>query len=166
MSEKSPTKVLNDTVKKDVGKGDAPGRGGTPNKPGQDGNQRHDRSEFRGRDRGSGRFRGGGNPRFNRNQGDRGPNQQRGDGGQNQNDGSSRDGGYRPPRNPPDYTKLEDALPKETRKFTGRCRLFIGNITPDTTEDDFKELFTKFGEISEVFVNGSKGFGFIRLVCI
>lgn len=50
------------------------------------------------------------------------------------------------------------------RKFTGRCRLFVGNITPDTSEDDFKKMFEPFGEISEVYLNNSKGFGFIRLV--
>ncbi|KAL5010916.1 hypothetical protein ScPMuIL_013221 [Solemya velum] len=49
------------------------------------------------------------------------------------------------------------------RKFTGRCRLFVGNITPDTSEDDFKKMFEPFGEISEVYLNNSKGFGFIRL---
>jgi RNA recognition motif-containing protein len=42
---------------------------------------------------------------------------------------------------------------------------FVGNITPDTTEEEFKDLFKPFGEINECFVNGSKGFGFIRLVC-
>ena len=50
------------------------------------------------------------------------------------------------------------------KKFTQRCRLFVGNLTPDTTEDEFKELFRKYGEVSEVFLNKAKGFGFIRLV--
>lgn len=54
--------------------------------------------------------------------------------------------------------------PKEQKKFTGRCRLFVGNITPDTTEEEFKDLFKPYGEINECFVNGAKGFGFIRLV--
>ncbi|XP_052087112.1 non-POU domain-containing octamer-binding protein-like isoform X3 [Mytilus californianus] len=53
--------------------------------------------------------------------------------------------------------------PKEQKKFTGRCRLFVGNITPDTTEEEFKDLFKPYGEINECFVNGAKGFGFIRL---
>jgi len=49
------------------------------------------------------------------------------------------------------------------KKFTGRCRLFVGNLTPDTTEDEFKKLFEPYGEISEVYVNTGRGFGFIRL---
>ncbi|KAJ8315060.1 hypothetical protein KUTeg_007210 [Tegillarca granosa] len=53
--------------------------------------------------------------------------------------------------------------PKVDKKFTGRCRLFVGNITPDITEEEFKEMFQPYGEVSEVFVNGAKGFGFIRL---
>ena len=52
---------------------------------------------------------------------------------------------------------------KKERKFTGRCRLFIGNLV-NTTEDDLREMFKNFGEMSEVFVNQEKGFGFIRLV--
>ena len=53
---------------------------------------------------------------------------------------------------------------RDEKKFTGRCRLFVGNLTPDITEEDFRKLFQPFGEISEVYVNASKGFGFIRLV--
>ena len=50
------------------------------------------------------------------------------------------------------------------KKFTGRCRLFVGNIPSDTKEDDFKEMFKQYGECSEIFLNPSRGFGFIRLV--
>ena len=50
------------------------------------------------------------------------------------------------------------------KKFTGRCRLFVGNIPSDTKEDDFKEMFKQYGESSEIFLNPSRGFGFIRLV--
>ena len=49
-------------------------------------------------------------------------------------------------------------------KVYGRCRLFVGNITQDMTEEDFKEMFTPYGECGEIFLNGSKGFGFVRLV--
>lgn len=49
------------------------------------------------------------------------------------------------------------------KKFTGRCRLFVGNLTPDITEEEFKKLFEPHGEFSEVYVNNSRGFGFIRL---
>jgi len=49
------------------------------------------------------------------------------------------------------------------KKFTGRCRLFVGNIPSDTKEDEFRSMFSEFGEVSEVFLNPSRGFGFIRL---
>ncbi|XP_059206408.1 splicing factor, proline- and glutamine-rich [Centropristis striata] len=49
------------------------------------------------------------------------------------------------------------------KSYTQRCRLFIGNLPNDITEEDFKKLFAKYGEPSEVFINKSKGFGFIRL---
>jgi hypothetical protein len=53
---------------------------------------------------------------------------------------------------------------KIEKKFTGRCRLFVGNLPSDMTEVEFKELFTKFGEVGEVFLNPSRSFGFIKLV--
>ena len=49
------------------------------------------------------------------------------------------------------------------KKFTGRCRLFVGNIPGEWGEDDFKTMFEKFGEISEAYVNAPRGFGFIRM---
>uniref|UniRef100_UPI0037E80793 splicing factor, proline- and glutamine-rich isoform X2 n=1 Tax=Semicossyphus pulcher TaxID=241346 RepID=UPI0037E80793 len=49
------------------------------------------------------------------------------------------------------------------KTYTQRCRLFIGNLPNDLSEEDFKKLFAKYGEPSEVFINKSKGFGFIRL---
>ncbi|KAG2456785.1 PSPC1 protein, partial [Polypterus senegalus] len=49
------------------------------------------------------------------------------------------------------------------KTFTQRCRLFVGNLPTDITEDDFKKLFAKYGEANEVFINRDRGFGFIRL---
>jgi len=46
----------------------------------------------------------------------------------------------------------------------GRCRLFIGNVPCDLTQDEFQLLFGKYGELVEYFVNPSRGFGFIKLV--
>ncbi|CAM4795959.1 unnamed protein product [Rotaria magnacalcarata] len=45
----------------------------------------------------------------------------------------------------------------------GRCRLFIGNIPSDLTQEEFQLLFGKYGELVEYFVNPSRGFGFIKL---
>lgn len=50
------------------------------------------------------------------------------------------------------------------QKFSSRCRLYIGNLV-DVNEDEVKEMFKPFGEISELFVNSEKMFAFIRLVC-
>ncbi|KAM8884229.1 splicing factor, proline- and glutamine-rich isoform 1-T1 [Synchiropus picturatus] len=49
------------------------------------------------------------------------------------------------------------------KPYTQRCRLFIGSLPNDITEEEFRELFSKYGEPSEVFINKAKGFGFIRL---
>ncbi|XP_013921943.1 PREDICTED: splicing factor, proline- and glutamine-rich [Thamnophis sirtalis] len=49
------------------------------------------------------------------------------------------------------------------KKYTQRCRLFVGNLPADITEDEFKRLFAKYGEPGEVFINKGKGFGFIKL---
>uniref|UniRef100_A0A914XMI8 RRM domain-containing protein n=1 Tax=Plectus sambesii TaxID=2011161 RepID=A0A914XMI8_9BILA len=51
-------------------------------------------------------------------------------------------------------------LPK--KKFTGRCRLFVGNLPMDVKEAELKALFAPHGEISECFLSG-KGFAFLRL---
>lgn len=50
------------------------------------------------------------------------------------------------------------------KTYTQRCRLFIGNLPNDISEDEFRKLFAKYGEPSEIFINQGKGFGFIRLV--
>ncbi|KAM6945534.1 paraspeckle component 1 [Aplochiton taeniatus] len=49
------------------------------------------------------------------------------------------------------------------KTFTQRCRLFVGNLPNDITENDFKKLFSKYGDANEVFINRDRGFGFIRL---
>lgn len=60
------------------------------------------------------------------------------------------------------FSNYNSGLKKE-RKFTGRCRLFVGNLV-DCDEEEMKQMFSKYGEVAEVFVNKDKGFGFIRLV--
>lgn len=51
------------------------------------------------------------------------------------------------------------------KTFTQRCRLFVGNLPVDITEEEFKNMFAKYGKSSEVFINRDRGFAFIRLVC-
>lgn len=53
--------------------------------------------------------------------------------------------------------------PQET-KHSGRSRLFIANLAPGVNEADFKTLFERFGNPTEIFVNKEKSFGFVKLV--
>lgn len=87
------------------------------------------------------------------------------------------DGPQAGPRNPDDRVmeKLAtmvgptfDLPPLDTteKKFSGRNRLYIGNLSNDITEQDISELFQKYGETSELFMNKEKNFGFIRMVSL
>ena len=64
---------------------------------------------------------------------------------------------------PNQFNNYPKDKPIGERKFTGRCRLFVGNLPTEITEAEFKELFMKFGEIGECFLNTSRSFGFIKL---
>lgn len=59
-----------------------------------------------------------------------------------------------------------DLPPLDTaeKKFSSRNRLYIGNVANEITEQELLELFQKYGETSELFMNKEKNFGFIRLV--
>lgn len=48
-------------------------------------------------------------------------------------------------------------------KFSGRSRLYVGNLGNDISENDLKEHFASYGEIAEVFLNKEKGFAFVRV---
>ena len=49
-------------------------------------------------------------------------------------------------------------------KFSGRSRLYVGNLGNDINENDLKDHFAPYGEIAEVFLNKEKGFAFVRVV--
>ena len=51
-------------------------------------------------------------------------------------------------------------------KFSGRSRLYVGNLGSDINEQDLKDHFASYGEIAEVFLNKEKGFAFVRLVSV
>ncbi|KAI6657536.1 hypothetical protein LOD99_280 [Oopsacas minuta] len=56
-----------------------------------------------------------------------------------------------------------EAEPKEIiKKFTNRCRLFVGGIV-NADEKLLKDMFIKFGAISELWLNKDKGFGFVKM---
>lgn len=59
---------------------------------------------------------------------------------------------------PPIETKVD---PK--RKFTGRCRLFVGNLPHNTSEEKVRELFKPFGEVGEVYLGPKSAFAFIKM---
>lgn len=61
---------------------------------------------------------------------------------------------------------IKSFLKPGEKTYTQRCRLFVGNLPTDITEEDFKRLFERYGEPSEVFINRDRGFGFIRLVSL
>ncbi|GMS89353.1 hypothetical protein PENTCL1PPCAC_11528, partial [Pristionchus entomophagus] len=57
-------------------------------------------------------------------------------------------------------SELMTDLPK--KKFTGRCRLFVGNLPNEVKEQELKEMFSPHGDIAECYLSG-KGFAFLRL---
>lgn len=60
-------------------------------------------------------------------------------------------------------TIYKDKIKSPRKKFSGRCRLFVGNLSPETTEAEFTKMFTPYGECSEVFLNAGRSFGFVRM---
>lgn len=78
-------------------------------------------------------------------------------------------------RNPPDrvmFDKLSQIsgptyelkpLDYVEKKFSGRTRMYVGNIPPKTTEEEIKSLFEPFGETSEIFLNKEKNFAFVKM---
>lgn len=50
------------------------------------------------------------------------------------------------------------------KTYTQRSRLFVGNLPVDIAEEEFKNMFAKYGNCNEVFISRDRGFGFIRLV--
>ncbi|XP_054088250.1 protein no-on-transient A isoform X3 [Zeugodacus cucurbitae] len=51
----------------------------------------------------------------------------------------------------------------EEPKFSGRNRLYVGNLTNDISENELREMFKPFGEIGEIFCNAEKNFTFLKL---
>lgn len=48
-------------------------------------------------------------------------------------------------------------------KFSGRNRLYIGNLPNDVNEEELREIFQPYGEINEAFVNPEKNFAFLKV---
>jgi RNA recognition motif-containing protein len=74
------------------------------------------------------------------------------------------------PQNQPEV-KLEDVViavaPRPRRSTSGPTKLFVGGLSWDTTTDDLRTAFSRFGKIVDVAVipdratGRSRGFGFV-----
>ncbi|XP_017768241.1 PREDICTED: hrp65 protein-like [Nicrophorus vespilloides] len=53
-------------------------------------------------------------------------------------------------------------LNQTEKKFSSRSRLYIGNLSPEVTDAELTDIFKKYGEVNEIFINKEKHFGFIR----
>lgn len=49
------------------------------------------------------------------------------------------------------------------RKFSVRSRIYIANISKDTTEEDLQNLFQPYGETAQFYINKDKRFAFLKL---
>jgi len=49
------------------------------------------------------------------------------------------------------------------KMFSGRSRLYFGNLPPNCKENDIEELLKSFGQSKEIFVNDEKHFAFLRM---
>lgn len=58
-----------------------------------------------------------------------------------------------------------NTTPSRTEKKSSiKSRLFVGNLPRDTKDAQVKDMFAVYGEVSEVFVQKEKAFGFVRMV--
>jgi proline- and glutamine-rich splicing factor len=114
----------------------------------------HNRGGGHGGDRGDnfGRRRGGGGPHGGPNHMDQGPP------GRNQIDKINEK-----LSNMAGPTFDLQPLEMDEKKFSGRTRLYVGNIGNDVDENDLRGLFSPYGETSEYFLNKEKNFAFVRV---
>ncbi|KAH8353837.1 hypothetical protein KR084_005271 [Drosophila pseudotakahashii] len=145
--------------------------GGGPNQPNQNANQGQGQLNQGdqggpGNQGGQGfRGRGGGGPNQNTNQGDQGQggmnNTMMGGGGQRGGEDFFIAQRLRSIGGPThELPPIE--VPTET-KFSGRNRLYVGNLTGDITDEELREMFKPYGEISEIFSNLEKNFTFLKV---
>lgn len=109
------------------------------------------------------------NERSNENLNDQNPQQS------NQNDGMRRGFGNRDGRRGEDFmiqqrlkqlhgpTHELPPIEHNEVKFSGRNRLYVGNLPQDVKEEDLREWFKPFGEVNEAFVNNEKNFAFLKV---
>ncbi|XP_054165937.1 paraspeckle component 1-like [Oppia nitens] len=49
------------------------------------------------------------------------------------------------------------------QNFTGRCRLFVANLPQSASEESLRELFSTFGQISDIFIGKGNQFAFVKM---
>ncbi|RZF36301.1 hypothetical protein LSTR_LSTR006806 [Laodelphax striatellus] len=135
---------------------------------GQDGDHKDNKMEDGGNHGNQGRMGGGGGGggRGGGRGGFRGGQGGGGRGGQGQDDRAARGQDDRVKEKLSQLRGPTSDLPPQDnkeKKFTGRCRLYIGNLNNDITEEELNALFTPYGETFETFINKEKNFGFVRL---
>ncbi|XP_034472241.1 protein no-on-transient A-like [Drosophila innubila] len=61
-------------------------------------------------------------------------------------------------------TELDSTNDIEEFKFSGRNRLYVGNLTSEmTSEEKIRELFKPYGELGDIFINTEKNFAFVKV---
>lgn len=55
---------------------------------------------------------------------------------------------------------------RQEKKFANRARLYVGNLPRGIAEDELKILFDPYGEMTQVFIEKDKNFGFVRMVSL
>ena len=55
---------------------------------------------------------------------------------------------------------------RQEKKFANRARLYVGNLPRGISEDELKILFDPYGEMTQVFIEKDKNFGFVRMVSL
>ena len=52
------------------------------------------------------------------------------------------------------------------KKFNAQARLFAGSLARDTTTEEIEEMFSKFGEIGQVYHNKEGTYAFVNFVSL
>lgn len=55
---------------------------------------------------------------------------------------------------------------RQEKKFANRARLYVGNLPRGVSESELKLLFDPYGEMTQVFIEKDKNFGFVRMVSL
>lgn len=57
-------------------------------------------------------------------------------------------------------------LDSSEKKFNANSRLFVGNLPRDIPYEELKSIFSKYGELGQVYFNKDGAYAFINFVSI